>query len=100
MSEAPELYVNSRLDQHTDDVAAFEDLVGHPHGSGDALHRVLVAILERLGHRRPERTRGRGRRAPDDVAAGDGSPPVTEAGAVLPGRCFRGDVPGTTAPPS
>ena len=76
MAEAPDLYVNSSVDRWTVDVAAFEDLVGAHGGLGgdqdsaavlvprdladvlpdriegaDVLHRSLVAILERCGHR-------------------------------------------------
>ena len=74
MPEAPDLYVNSLLDE-LDEVAAFEGLVACHGGLGgwqdrgmvvhpadlempsamvvgaDALHRVLVGWLERLGHR-------------------------------------------------
>lgn len=90
MAEAPDLYVNSALDPHTTDVAAFEDLVGAHGGLGghqdravlivprdlvdllperiegaDTVHRVLVLILERLGHRRPpDAPAGQGRPAP------------------------------------
>jgi uncharacterized membrane protein YvlD (DUF360 family) len=76
LPEAPDVYVNSELDERTDDVAAFEPLVGchgglggwqdrgfvlapaallspdEPIVGGVALHRHLVAILERLGQRR------------------------------------------------
>ncbi len=72
---APDLYVNSAVDPSTDEVAAFEDLVGSHGGLGGpqdrgmvvapsglwaargpvvgaaSLHRELVAMLERLGHR-------------------------------------------------
>jgi hypothetical protein len=76
MREAPDLYVNSVVDPYTLDVAAFESLVGAHGGLGgwqdravllaprdlmpapgepiegaDALHRVLVRMLERCGHR-------------------------------------------------
>lgn len=74
MALAPDLYVNSSLDPHTSDVAAFEPLVGchgglggwQDHGfvlspadlaptapivGGDELHRHLVGILESLGQR-------------------------------------------------
>lgn len=75
MERAPELYVNSIVDPDTLEVAAFEPLVGSHGGlggwqdrgfvmapvdlldpespiiGGDQLHRHLVAILERLGHR-------------------------------------------------
>jgi uncharacterized membrane protein YvlD (DUF360 family) len=76
MSEAPDLYVNSTVDADTLEIAAFEDLVGAHGGLGgwqdsavllappallgddrgrvegaDALHRVLVAMLERCGQR-------------------------------------------------
>jgi len=74
MSEAPDLYVNSLVDD-LDEVAAFEGLVGCHGGLGgwqdramlvhptalrppeglvvgaDAMHRVLVGWLEDLGHR-------------------------------------------------
>jgi hypothetical protein len=74
MPEAPDLYVNSLLDD-LGEVAAFEGLVGCHGGLGgwqdramlvwptdlpdprgpivgaDALHRVLVGWLEHLGHR-------------------------------------------------
>ena len=77
MPEAPDLYVNSLVDEVTADVAAFEDLVGAHGGLGgwqdravllapsdllegspahiegaDRLHEVLVAMLETAGHRR------------------------------------------------
>ena len=75
MAEAPELYVNSAVDPLTQDVAAFEPLVGCHGGlggwqdrafvmapphllapsapivGGDELHQHLVGILELLGHR-------------------------------------------------
>jgi hypothetical protein len=76
MPEAPDVYVNSIVEDHTLDVAAFEDLVGAHGGLGgwqdravllapavllpeapgriegaDALHRVLVGMLERAGQR-------------------------------------------------
>lgn len=79
---APDLYVNSAVDPSTDEVLAFEDLVGCHGGLGGwqdrgtvvaptrlwraedtvvgaaALHRELVAMLEALGHRRdlPDRS--------------------------------------------
>jgi len=74
--EAPDLYVNSMVDPVTNDVAAFEGLVGSHGGLGgwqdravllgpadlmaglperiegaDELHRVLVAMLEACGQR-------------------------------------------------
>jgi uncharacterized membrane protein YvlD (DUF360 family) len=78
LTEAPELYVNSTVDEQTLDIAAFEPLVGAHGGLGgwqdravllvprelegalpqsriegaDRLHDALVAILESLGHRR------------------------------------------------
>ena len=75
MPEAPDLYVNSAVDQDSGEVAAFEGLVGshgglggwqarglllappdlslpdHPIRGADRLHHVLVAYLEQLGHR-------------------------------------------------
>lgn len=75
MDRAPELYVNSLIDPDTLEVAAFEPLVGSHGGlggwqdrgfvmaplhlidpeepiiGGDALHRLLVGSLEKLGHR-------------------------------------------------
>ena len=75
MREAPDLYVNSSVDAHTLDVAAFEPLVGCHGGlggwqdrgfvmaspdllaptapimGGEDLHRHLIAILRTLGHR-------------------------------------------------
>ena len=75
MDRAPDLYVNSLVDPDTQEVAAFEPLVGSHGGLGgwqdrgfvmappqlidpkDAivggvdLHRHLVGALERLGHR-------------------------------------------------
>ncbi|MEU4293573.1 phage holin family protein [Kribbella sp. NPDC026596] len=75
MPEAPDLYVNSSVDQDTGEVSAFEGLVGCHGGLGgwqgralllappdlvipeqqirgaDELHRVLVAYLEQLGQR-------------------------------------------------
>ena len=89
MPEAPDIYVNSLVDD-LDEVAAFEGLVGCHGGLGgwqdramivwpvelpgpqemvvgaDALHRLLVGWLELLGHRRTE-TPGSG--DPADVAA-------------------------------
>jgi uncharacterized membrane protein YvlD (DUF360 family) len=84
MDRAPDLYVNSVVDERTLEVAAFEPLVGshgglggwqdravlltptalrpepsHVHGA-DELHRVFVAMLRSLGHRV----------AIDDTAAG------------------------------
>ena len=74
--EAPDIYVNSLLDPGTEEVAAFEGLVGCHGGLGgwqdrafvlvphdvpfsservvgaDALHRELVGILRHFGHRR------------------------------------------------
>ncbi|MGZ4776975.1 MAG: phage holin family protein [Oryzihumus sp.] len=76
MPEAPDVYVNSTVDPGTAEVAAFEDLVGSHGGlggwqdrgfvlaptellaptepivGGACLHAHLVALLERLGHRR------------------------------------------------
>jgi hypothetical protein len=76
LPEAPDIYVNSALDEGTDEVAAFEPLVGchgglggwqdrgfvlaptallapdEPIVGGVALHQHLVSILESLGHRR------------------------------------------------
>jgi uncharacterized membrane protein YvlD (DUF360 family) len=73
--EAPDIYVNSLLDEGTEEVAAFEDLVGCHGGLGgwqdrafivvpndlpfpaervigaDSLHVALKAILSHLGHR-------------------------------------------------
>ncbi len=74
--EAPDLYVNSAVDESTGEVAAFEGLLGCHGGLGgwqdhamliapvdlvpdssppiqgaEQLHRVLVSVLERLGHR-------------------------------------------------
>ena len=76
LAEAPDLYVNSALDPVTNDVNAFEGLVGSHGGLGgwqdqgmllapadlmsaipsriegaDALHDVLVGMLERCGQR-------------------------------------------------
>lgn len=81
--EAPDLYVNSTVDPVTDDVAAFEGLVGSHGGLGgwqdravllgpadlmaglperiegaDALHRVLVGMLEASGQRTATAFRG------------------------------------------
>ena len=78
MPEAPDLYVNSIVDPITQDVHAFEGLVGSHGGLGgwqdqamlmgpadlmadlpdsiegaDELHRVLVGMLERCGQRKP-----------------------------------------------
>jgi uncharacterized membrane protein YvlD (DUF360 family) len=78
MPEAPDLYVNSVVDAVTDDVHAFEGLVGSHGGLGgwqdhamllgpadlmaglpdriegaDQLHQVLVGMLERCGQRVP-----------------------------------------------
>jgi len=74
--EAPELYVNSAMDESTGEVAAFEGLLGCHGGLGgwqdrammvapvdlvgadctpihgaEQVHRLLVSVLERLGHR-------------------------------------------------
>ena len=79
MPEAPDLYVNSLVDEDTLDVAAFEELVGAHGGLGgwqdravllvprdladslpdrvegaDQLHRVLVGFLQQSGQRREE----------------------------------------------
>ncbi len=75
MGRAPDLYVNSRIDEATLEVAAFEPLVGSHGGLGgwqdrailvtptalrtnatplhgaDAVHRVFVDMLRSLGHR-------------------------------------------------
>ena len=77
MPEAPDLYLNSSVDPTTNDIAAFEPLVGAHGGLGgwqdravllvpkalehvvpeepvvgaDRLHQVLVSMLESLGHR-------------------------------------------------
>jgi hypothetical protein len=76
LPEAPDLYVNSAVDESTGEVAAFEGLLGCHGGLGgwqdhamliapvdlvpdgcpriqgaEQLHRVLVSVLERLGHR-------------------------------------------------
>ena len=77
LAEAPDLYMNSTVDADTLDIAAFEPLVGAHGGLGgwqdravllvpkelagvlpqeriegaDHLHRVLVGMLESLGHR-------------------------------------------------
>ncbi len=77
LAEAPDLYMNSRVDAETLDIAAFEPLVGAHGGLGgwqdravllvprelagvlpegriegaDHLHRVLVSMLESLGQR-------------------------------------------------
>jgi hypothetical protein len=76
MNEAPDLYLNSLLDADTNDIAAFEDLVGAHGGLGgyqdsavllapadfaadfpdriegaDELHRVLVGCLKAAGQR-------------------------------------------------
>jgi uncharacterized membrane protein YvlD (DUF360 family) len=92
MDEAPDLYVNSAVDPVTADVAAFEDLVGAHGGLGgfqdravllapgdltgvvpdrvegaDELHRVLVAILVRCGHRTGIPTRPTTRGTVSDV---------------------------------
>jgi uncharacterized membrane protein YvlD (DUF360 family) len=76
MPQAPDIYVNSIVDPGTDEVAAFEPLVGchgglggwqdrgfllappgvvapgEPILGGEGLHRHLVGFLESLGHRR------------------------------------------------
>jgi uncharacterized membrane protein YvlD (DUF360 family) len=83
MPEAPDIYVNSLLDE-LDEVAAFEGLVGCHGGLGgwqdramvvwpaefsappnmivgaDAMHRQLVSWLEHLGHRKGVRVRAPG----------------------------------------
>ncbi|WP_432479941.1 alkaline phosphatase family protein [Nocardioides sp. GXQ0305] len=81
MPEAPDVYVNSLVDEDTLDIAAFEALVGAHGGLGgwqdsavllaprdlaatvpervegaDELHRVLVGFLERAGQRRTSPT--------------------------------------------
>jgi uncharacterized membrane protein YvlD (DUF360 family) len=83
MPEAPDLYVNSVVDPDTQDVAAFEGLVGSHGGLGgwqdnavllvpqelvaalpdriegaDQLHLALVGILEACGQRRGPRSHG------------------------------------------
>jgi hypothetical protein len=84
MPEAPDLYINSRIDDITLDIAAFEPLVGAHGGLGgwqdravlltpralaavlpaeriegaDRLHVVLVAMLRALGHRKSVQERG------------------------------------------
>jgi hypothetical protein len=83
LPEAPDLYVNSTVDPVTDDVAAFEGLVGSHGGLGGwqdravllgpadlmaglpvriegagELHRVLVAMLETCGQRATTASRG------------------------------------------
>jgi uncharacterized membrane protein YvlD (DUF360 family) len=75
--EAPDLYINSSIDEHTEDVAAFEGLVGAHGGLGgwqdsavllvpadlsellpdriegaDRLHAALVSVLRACGHRK------------------------------------------------
>jgi uncharacterized membrane protein YvlD (DUF360 family) len=83
MAEAPDLYLNSTLDPATQDIAAFEPLVGAHGGLGgwqdravllvprdlehvvpgervlgaDRLHEVLVAMLESVGQRTDARFR-------------------------------------------
>ena len=96
LAEAPDLYVNSALDPVTHDVAAFEGLVGSHGGLGgwqdqavlmgpsdlmtdlpetiegaDQLHRVLVGMLEAVGHRRS---------GPDATGALDHGRRVSRAG--------------------
>ena len=90
MSEAPDIYVNSLLDD-MGEVAAFEGLVGCHGGLGgwqdramivwpdelpgptemvvgaDAVHELLVGWLELLGHRRENRSPGSGQ--PTDTVA-------------------------------
>jgi hypothetical protein len=90
MPEAPDIYVNSLVDD-LDEVAAFEGLVGCHGGLGgwqdramivwpdelpgpremvvgaDAVHELLVSWLELLGHRREAPSAGSG--DPADVAA-------------------------------
>ena len=75
MAEAPDVYVNSGYDPATEEIAAFEELVGAHGGLGgwqdrgmllapvelhptaphivgaEQLHQHLVGMLERLGHR-------------------------------------------------
>jgi hypothetical protein len=90
--ETPDIYANSLLDPGTEEVAAFEGLVGCHGGLGgwqdralivvptdlpfptqrilgaDALHHALVQILEHLGHRTDlaaARTRTGGGAGPD-----------------------------------
>jgi hypothetical protein len=90
LAEAPELYVNSSVDPATQDIAAFEPLVGAHGGLGgwqdsavllvpqhladlvpettvegaDMLHRVLVSMLEACGHRQQATTGERAEQLP------------------------------------
>ena len=85
MTEAPDLYINSTVDDVTLDTAAFEPLVGAHGGLGgwqdrafllipnalahvapaehiegaDRLHEVLVAMLRSVGQRQMVQERGR-----------------------------------------
>jgi hypothetical protein len=103
MPESPDLYVNSVVDEHTNDVAAFEHLVGAHGGLGgwqdsamvlaprdlaaampdriegaDALHRVLVGMLEACGQRgrAPEDATSRPSAGRAQSAAAPAEPPV------------------------
>jgi uncharacterized membrane protein YvlD (DUF360 family) len=93
--EAPDIYVNSLLDEGTEEVAAFEDLVGCHGGLGgwqdrafvvvpsdlpfptervvgaDSLHVALKAILSHLGHRADEPSPTRP--APEDAGTPAGN---------------------------
>ncbi len=107
MHEAPDLYVNSRIDETTLDIAAFEPLVGAHGGLGgwqdsavflvphalehvvpegpilgaDRLHDVLVAMLRSLGHRTDERFAAEAPTAgePSSDEGGSSEAPMPEA---------------------
>ena len=89
--EAPDIYVNSLVEPGTEEVAAFEGLVGCHGGLGgwqdrafvlvphdvpfsservvgaDALHRQLIGILRHLGHRRSVQDGADEAEAPDET---------------------------------
>jgi uncharacterized membrane protein YvlD (DUF360 family) len=58
MAEAPDLYVNSAVDAATDDVAAFEDLVGAHGGLGGWQDRAVLLAPRDLATGLPERIEG------------------------------------------
>jgi hypothetical protein len=58
MAEAPDLYVNSAVDAATDDVAAFENLVGAHGGLGGWQDRAVLLVPTDLAADLPQRIEG------------------------------------------
>ena len=58
MAEAPDLYVNSSVDPLTEDVAAFEDLIGAHGGLGGWQDRALLLVPGDLSSLLPDRIEG------------------------------------------